>query len=226
MLVAPTEPAALKALGTVSLLPEERGCDVIWRARGRWFGVQRKAISDFVASMQDGRLVKEVAQMKGEGGLDGVCMPAVVIEGNVVYTSEGELMLDRQTRVTRAQIEGRCWSLAREGVHVYWTVNVPATVEWVKRYAAWSAKAKHASSALRPGPTVAWGTAGNRDWALHTLQSFPGVGVDRAGEILASFGRLPLRWDVSEEEMMKVKGLGKKTVRGMYGAFEHEGMSG
>jgi hypothetical protein len=29
-----------------------------------------------------------------------------------------------------------------------------------------------------------------------------------------------MRWDVSEREMLEVKGLGKKTVRGMYGAFE------
>jgi len=68
MLVAPTEPMTLKALGTVSLVPEDYGSDFLWASPVFGLvGVQRKEASDFVASVMDGRLDKELAQMKQLG---------------------------------------------------------------------------------------------------------------------------------------------------------------
>lgn len=223
MLVSPTEPPAIQQLGTLSWLPEARGVDVCWRARGAWWGVQRKRFDDFVASMIGGRLSKEVAQMRGDGNSDGVVLPMLVVEGVVRWTGDGELIgWDSHTHITRDQFEGRLFSLALDGVHVIQTKDLTDTRDLVKRFEKWTRKANHTSNALRPGPIVPWGKAGNRDWALHLLQSFPGMGVDRSVAVLETFGRVPMQWDVSEAEMMKVKGLGKKTVRAMYGAFEHD----
>lgn len=223
MLVSPTEPHIIQQLGKLSWLPEARGVDVCWRARGAWWGVQRKRFDDFVASIIGGRLSKEIAQMKGGGGTDGVILPVLVLEGVVRWTGDGELVGWDRINITRDQTEGRLFSLAMDGVHVFHTKDTLETKAFIERLERWSRKAKHSSSSLRPNPIVPWGSAGNRDWALHVLQSFPGVGVDRAAAVLDAFGRVPMQWDVSEEEMAMVKGLGKKTVRGMYGAFESEG---
>ena len=75
MLISPSEPAAIRALGTTCDIPERHGCDVLFVAHGGYWGVQRKELKDFVASVNDDRLGKDanVAPVNrlrlGEGGL-------------------------------------------------------------------------------------------------------------------------------------------------------------
>ena len=55
--VSPTEPAQLRAIADrVSMYPEDFGVDVLIAGKGNMLGVQRKAIPDFLASVEDGRL--------------------------------------------------------------------------------------------------------------------------------------------------------------------------
>lgn len=209
-------------LGRLSWLPEHRGVDVCWVAGGLWYGVQRKEVKDFLASIVDGRLAKEVAQMQGGGGLDGVVCPTIILEGIVRWTDEGEMMQQYGQRWTIGQWEGLMWSLMAQGVHIISSANVQVTVRKVKGYEVWSRKRKHQALAMRPGPSNAWGTKESRDWQVHLLQGFPGIGSGTAGMILDHFGSVPLRWNVTEKEMLQVKGLGKVRVRQMMGALDED----
>src|SRR5512139_620381 len=97
MMIAPTEPAALRALGTVKLTPERFGVDIMWGSTVTGLcGIQRKEISDFFASMTDGRLAKERAQMQG---LD---LRVLVIEGRPMWTTEGVLVSRFGPEVSRS----------------------------------------------------------------------------------------------------------------------------
>jgi hypothetical protein len=60
--------------------------------------------------------------------------------------------------------------------------------------------------------TGSWGEKTNAHWGSWFLQGLPGVGADRAGAIIRHFGRVPVKLDVDAGELMKVPGLGKKTV--------------
>jgi hypothetical protein len=47
------------------------------------------------------------------------------------------------------------------------------------------------------------------------LQGVEGLGYTRACAVYDYFGRLPLKWDVTEKELLKVPGIGKGTVKRM-----------
>lgn len=202
MIVAPSEPPALRALGTVAMTPERYGCDLLFASRGRWFGVQRKEFKDLLASMRDGRIGQQVAMM------DGLEQAMVVIEGlgSAKWSSDGEL-LDGYARVTRAQIRALLWSVRDRGVWVDYTDGLADTIALVTAFEAWCKKPEHKSLNVRPGPVGAWGKATSREWQEHFLQGLPGVGVELAGRILDEVG-MPFGWKVGREEMLKVKGLG------------------
>lgn len=220
MLIAPTEPDALKRLGKVSLSPERRGVDVCWAAHNRWWGMQRKELKDFLASIEDGRLEKEIAQMKGDGGFDGVVLPIVVIEGKVRWTNEGEMMQRYGRTWDRSGFNGLLLSMAHLGVHVMWTDNLAATVQLVSQYATWTRRSNHTFGQRRASPAPnAWGQTSNRDWALHLMQSFPGIGPGVAGNIIDEFDGVPMKWTCTEAELRKVKGLGKERVKTLMEAF-------
>lgn len=219
-IVAPTErdPHIHGLATTVSMLPEKYGCDVLWRARGSWWGVQRKEIKDFLASIQDGRLAREVAMMAP------LPIKVVVIEGRVKYTTSGTLMIGKwSSDVTRTQLEGMVMSLMEKGVHVVWTEDTRDTARWTRSFAQWSTKKRHAALSRRPGPTSPWGHISNEDWAVHLLQGFDGLGSEKARAIVRHFGGVPFSWSVSEAELMEVPGVGKVLARRLMNALKLDG---
>lgn len=219
-IVAPTERdrhilALVGDDGEVSMFPEKHGCDIMWRAQRQWWGVQRKEIKDFIASIQDGRLGKEVAQMKN------LPIKVVIIEGKITWTNGGTLMAGRwETKVNRTQYEGMIMSLMKEGVHVVWTENTKDTARWVTNFAGWSAKERHSSLRRRPGPSTPWGHVSDEDWAVHLLQGFDGLGSEKARAIVKHFGKVPLGWEVTEEELRGVPGIGKVLAHRLWAALQ------
>lgn len=206
MLIAPTEPPSLRALGTVSMYPESHGVDLIFVARGRWFGVQRKEFSDLLASMTDGRIGQQVSMMQGLAGA------MVVIEGlgSARWADDGRL-IDQYHTVTRDQIRSLLWSVRSRGIWVDQTDNLADTIRLVSAFEAWCKKPAHTSLDVRPGPVSMWGKADNRDWQLHFLQGLPGVGVELARRIVDTLG-MPVGWQVTRDELLSIDGLGPKKV--------------
>lgn len=217
-LVAPTEPATLREMGATTLLPERYGCDVMWRAHGKWWGVQRKEIKDFIASVLDGRLAKEVGQMRGR-----VVMPMVVIEGRPMFSESGMMLRHYGRPIGKAAYEGMLFSLAHEGVAVMHARDTADTASMIRNLAAWSVKDSHTSLLRRPGPepVTMWGGAGNEDWAKHLLMGFQGIGPVQAAAIVAHFHGVPLAWMCTEGELRAVKGIGPKRAAVLVAALAH-----
>jgi ERCC4-type nuclease len=218
-IVAPTERhheihGLIGEHGEVSMLPERYGCDVLWRAKGEWWGVQRKELSDFIASVQDGRLAREIAMMKS------LPMRFVIIEGKIQYTSDDELMFNKRSqRIQRNQFYGMQLSLMAMGVDIIFSHNHADTARWCRDIARWSMKDGHKSLLRRPGPVSVWGTANDEDWALHLLQGFDGLGIEKCKAIMKHFGGVPMDWSCTEEQLMEVPGIGKTLARRMINAL-------
>lgn len=219
LLVSPAEPIKIKSLlerdfdkddAMVSPMPEKYGVDFLWTNQGEWWGVQRKEIKDFVASLRDGRLAREIGQMKS------LVMPTVLIEGKVRFTTDGKLVYNSWGQeITRAQWRGMLWALNHQGIYTHFSLDMTDTVLWIKQFKSWSSKEHHHSLVRRPGPVSPWGKPGNRDYQEHLLQGFQGVGPELAKKILDHFGRLPLKWDITVEELMEVEGIGKSKAKKM-----------
>ena len=217
MLVSPTEPAPFHKLGKLTLVPENYGCDflIVSAAMKIRIGVQRKQFpGDLLKSLADGRLYEQVHKM---ATLD---MRVLIIEGHGKWTNDGTLM--EMTRFTRKQLDGLIFSLHYEfGIEVYQVRDMGETYRMLQSLEEWSKKADHRSLKSRPGPAKnPWGQVTNRDYAIHVLQSFQGVGPVVAGKIFDHFGRLPMMWDVGLEEMMAVKGVGKGKAEVLMKALE------
>lgn len=218
MLVAPSEPRTIKLLGQVSSLPEKRGADLIFPAHSTLVCVQRKEISDLIASVQDGRLAKEIQQLRSAG------LAVLIIEGRLRWSSEGLLMnRDYGQPWTRTAHRNLLRSVQQQGVWVDSSEDVADTVSAVLELQEWVLKPKHQSLLRRPGPISPWGKAGNEDWEAWLLQGLDGVGPELAARIVKKFGGAPLQWRVTEKELMEVDGIGPKKARQMVGALEVKG---
>lgn len=220
MFIAPTEPAELKTLGTVALLPETFGVDILFAARAQWFGIQRKELSDLISSVHDGRLGKEVSQMKR------LAQGMQVVEGRPTWTLDGELVTNGLGyRWTKAQHRGLLWSVRSKGVWVDATDNIGETISLVQMFEAWMRKTKHVSLDRRPGPVSYYGKPDDHDYACHLVQGLPGVGEGLAEKIVEKYG-VPFGWKISQEDLMAIPGIGKVKAAQLWAALELEGSNG
>lgn len=213
MLISPTEPFPIKALGTVSIVPERHGADILIIERKLRTGVQRKKFpEDFIASLADGRLYQQIEMMRG---LD---RSLLIIEGFGQWTSDGFLN-DSRIEFTREQLYALFFSISFEfGLQIFQVRDINETIRMLGSLSSWAKKERHDSLRTRPGPAKdGWGRRGNREYAIHLIQSFPGVGPILAGRVIDHFGGVaPIRWEVSEEELRKVPGVGKAKARQMW----------
>jgi ERCC4-type nuclease len=216
VLIAPTEPPPIKALGSVSSRPEKHGADALFMAKGQWCGVQRKAMSDLIASVHDGRIQREVAQMQS------LHRRLLIVEGRLQWTMDGILMGSGFGRDWTYQIhEGMMWSMQDMGVWVWFTDDVAGTARSIVDFEKWCKKAKHTALIRRPGPAPdAWGTVGSRAFGMHLLMGVDGIGPELAGAIWDHFGEVPMRWSVGVKDLMGVKGIGKIKAEKLISSLE------
>lgn len=213
MLIAPSEPLPIKRLGQVSSIPERNGVDVLWIAQGHRCGVQRKEIKDFVASVIDGRLYKEILQMTQ---LQGV--RALILEGHFVWAPDGT-WTGPVRGWDRFRHRQALFTLQHQNIWVIPTESMNDTVEAIAELERWSRKTSHQFTASRAKATGEWGKPTSREFGLHLLMSFPGVGRDVAERVWSHFGRVPLAWTVTEDELQEVDGIGPKRAAAMHQAL-------
>lgn len=222
MLISPTD-RDLHVLGKVSSLPEKWGCDVLIRTDHLWVGVQRKEVKDFISSVHDGRLSKEVQQMSACQRLD---IKVLLIEGTPQWTSDGSYMGDGfGSQWTLAQHRGMLWSAHMKGLWVDTTKSISETRVWLKMMEQWAGKEKHSALDRRPAAFGAWGKPDSREFGLHLLQGLPGVGPELAARIYDTFNGVPWSWDVSIEELMTLKGIGRKRALELWGSLNNVGFT-
>lgn len=214
MLVSSTEPFVFKALGTSSTTPERYGVDFLIIKGKAKTGVQRKKFpEDLMASLADGRLYEQVHLM---GKLDRAI---IILEGYGKWTSDGELIDSWAQRFTKDQLYGLLMSLAFEfGIEVLILRNMTETQEFLIALESWAGKERHTSLRVRPGPSKdSWGRIGVKEYGMHLLQSFPGVGPELASRIWDHFGGVPIKWEIDgPEDLSAIHGIGKQKAAQIY----------
>lgn len=207
-LIAPTEPVEIKALGVVSSVPEQLGVDVLWSSPHGLCGVQRKTVSDLIASVRDQRLGKELEQMTK------LAMRGLIVEGTPQWTRDGSYLGFGQQKWSQKHHRGVLMSAQMRGVIVLGTASHLETLDAIIQMEEWSKREQHVSSLLYRGNGKGddWGDLSHRATAVHFLSGCPGLGVELAGRIFDHFGCVPIGLTVTREQLLEVKGLGKKKV--------------
>jgi ERCC4-type nuclease len=174
--------------------------------------VQRKQFpDDFLASLSDGRLQKEIMQIDSS-----VAIPLLLLEGRGAgWTIDGRLICGYQ-RFTRQQMNGILFSLQIEhGIASIWVDSMAQTGPAIMDFRKWTQKHSHKSLTARPGP----GTHMKRPWQEHFLQGLPAVGPKTASKIMDHFGRLPFT-PPTVEQLAQIDGIGKRKAQAIVGMFE------
>ena len=214
--VSPTERSpAIQALGKSSSLPEQHGCDVIYLGKTVRVGFQRKEVADFVASLADGRLSKELGQIESSPVLTH---KSLIIEGKWSWTSDG-MSVRQYISFSRRQLRSIVTSLQLQGVIYHEADSVADTVRVIEGVVGYLSKRKHYSLTRRPKARDVWGHTTNEAFAIHLLQSFPGIGSDTAKNIYDYFAGVPITWTVTAEELTNVKGVGRQTATRLISAL-------
>lgn len=219
VVVAPTEPRVFDRLGQRRLLPERFGVDFWWFANGQHWGVQRKEVKDLIASVDDGRLSKELGQINR---LDHAVL---IVEGTVRWTADGDMIGEGWGRPwTYRQWLGMLAGVMARGVWVWQTSGTHETIAAIAALEAWSRKTKHQSLLKREALSSAWGRASNREFGIYMLTGLPGIGPEIASRVWEAAGKtIPWEWTMTEEELVAVDGVGTKRARGMLRALQTNG---
>jgi ERCC4-type nuclease len=213
LLVSPTEPQSLRAIGAISSVPEQLGADFAWTAaNGDLCGIQRKELKDLLASVRDGRLPKEIAQMQA------LAYKALIVEGRQFFSPDGTLLLRYESeRWTQESLWALFMSIQAEGLAVFATQDTHATARCIATVVHYSNKPTHRALRTRPkAPKDRWGDRSSARWATWVLQAWEGIGPDVAAAIVKHFGTLPLRWTVTEQEFRGVPGVGKLRAKRLW----------
>ena len=226
VIVSSTEPKHIRdrlSTWAATTLPETYGVDFLWSNSNGLFGAQRKEVADFVASVRDGRLAKELGQMAA------LTQAVVVMEGQWEWTDDGVWMGDYKGGGkhpwTIRQLRGFLWSVRARGIWVDWSGGWQETCDVVEGLKGWTGKVEHRGAHVmeRGKPAGKWGTANNGEYAMWLMTGLPGVGAGKAKKIVERFGRVPLKWDCERGEMEAVEGFGVRSVGKFWQVFDNEG---
>lgn len=188
---------------------ERMGVDFAWRDRGgTWAGLQRKELHDFLASLDDGRLAKEVGQMRA-----ALTMPTLALEGKMLVANGYVTTSGYGRPVTLSSLFKQLRTIQSRDILTFQTSDAHQTAQLVVDLYEWHQAEHHGTAGTRPKPAGDWGKPTNRDFQVHLLTALPGVGERTAANILDTFGRCPLRLDVTVKELVQVPGVGPVLAR-------------
>lgn len=217
VLVSSTEPKLFHKLGMVTTVPEQLGVDFLIQSPNGFYGVQRKTVADFAQSLFDGRLSKGLLQMKQ------LYQGLIIMEGGLEWRADGTLLLNRNQKspIRKKMVWSLMLSVWSSGIWLMPSESSTETFDLISILDMWCMKDEHKGIGTRPGPQSPWGKATNKDWAMWLLQGFEGVGPEIATRMVERFKGVPLSWDVGENELLSVPGIGKEKARRLMEALEH-----
>lgn len=215
MLIAPSEPEQLKALGLSSIAPERKGVDILFASKHHGMvGIQRKQFpGDFLKSKSDARLPKEYIQMQT---LD---VAILLIEGRGRWTTDGELIYEYGSW-NKSSHRRYLLSVRAKGIWVEQVDSIAETIAFIGDVKAWADKPVHHSTRMVPAAKKdGWGRITSRDYLIHLIQALPDVGPELAIRIVDMFG-CPFRLTVTKEQLMTVHGIGKGKAQQIIDVFQ------
>lgn len=208
VLISPTEPeeAPSRLGGVTSSLCEQRGADyLIYSKAGIWGGQRKEVPHDFISSMADGRMARETTL------LGGLHFAEIICEGPFEYYFDGHLITSPKVPVkyTKTQVEGMKFDIRFvKGIPIVYTEDFDDTMNYIKHLERLLSAEKHLGLFRRPKAKGAWGIPTESERGSWILQGFSGVGVGLADKIIEHFGRVPLAWDCSYDELLKIPKIG------------------
>lgn len=220
ILMSPSEPVELrKALqATNNPLCEEKGADILAPTGKGLLGIQRKeAPSDFLASLEDGRLARELPLLS-----KGVDFPILLLEGTFSYDKEDRLHIGgRPSRYSRGGIKNLIRSVFySQGICIEYSGSLSETPAIVNELIDYLGH-EHTSLLTRPKLQGVWGKPSTSERMCYFYQGLPGVGVVLAQGLVRVFSTPADLANASLDELRVLPQIGKQRAERIY-TFLHQ----
>lgn len=166
--------------------------------------IERKTAKDFVDSIVDKRLFKQARMMMEE-----FKKPIMILEGDDFYSGF----------INPNAIRGSIASIALDfGISIIPTRNSDDTAAMIKRIAMREQKGEKKDISIRTErkPQNLW------EQQLFIIESLPNIGPVSAKKLLEHFGSVSAIMDASEDKLMDVEGIGKKTAENIRKVIDSE----
>lgn len=220
MLNSPQEPKKLKVV-LMEQIPdciqdpvcEEYGADFLLSTNRGLVGIQRKKFpGDFLASIQDGRLVKELAQLRE------LEFRIILLEGKPRYTKDGVLLNGRRhSAYTRTGFRNLCRSLQYvEGCYIEWSSNIPDTIAVLKELQGYFDKGLHASLHARHRFESKLFVPSRQERLQFFYQGLPAISVVRSIKLSEVYESPIDLFNAEISDLSKIHGIGKNIATGIY----------
>jgi len=222
-LLSPSETKLAEKLGEdaiTSSIPEQKGADILLYSPDGILGWQRKQVpNDFISSFIDGRFARLLPLLT-----NNCAYCRIIHEGEFKYWPDetvhlGMMMRNGKraripSRFTRNHIHGMLNDIEIIwGVPIRVTVDIDDTARYLKSVRTFITAKKHVGLYTRPKLKGAWYVPSAQETQLWLLQGFGGIGPSTADKIIKHFGRIPLKWTCSTEDLMSISGISRKDAQ-------------
>lgn len=157
--------------------------------------IERKTAKDFVDSIMDKRLFKQATELREE-----FKNPLIILEGDDFYNGF----------INPNAVRGSIASIALDfGISIIPTRNAQDTAAMIKRIAIreQTGEKPHIQTRTDKKPVNMW------EQQLFIVESLPNIGPVNAKKLLEHFGTVSKIINATENELMEVEGIGKKTAK-------------
>jgi ERCC4-type nuclease len=204
-----------------SPLPEQKGADILLYTDAGLFGWQRKKVpNDFISSVTDGRFTRLLPLLS-----KSCAFCRIIQEGEFKFWPDQTVHLGMMrgtggkpvrvpSRFTRRQIHG-----ILNDIEIIWDVPVRVTCDledtalYLRSVRDFLSAKRHTGMHTRPKVKGNWYVPTAEETQLWLLQGFGGIGPATADKIIRHFGRIPLCWTCSAEQLSQVGGISLKDAR-------------
>ncbi len=162
--------------------------------------VERKTVEDLAASLIDGRIFEQIHRLR-----EVYETPILLIEGKDPYRPS-------RRGVNPKSLMGLVSSLALMGVPVLWAKDHRDTAQILRLIARREQLERKRRVTLKSAPSRSLSEDMER-----VLSSIPGVGPETARKLLKKFGSLIDVFNADRDQLMEVKGIGRKLADFIYG---------
>jgi len=168
-------------------------------------GVERKTVDDYLGSLIDGKLFKQVKKLK-----ENYSRPMLIIEGEGLLT---------RRNINHKAIFGSLASISvNYGLTVFRTKNELETSDLMSVIATREQREDNKKASIRDGKTA----MSDRERQQFIVEGFPNVSKVLAKRLLDYFGSIRDIVNASEEELTKVDGIGKNIAKGIVEVLNKE----
>jgi Fanconi anemia group M protein len=155
-------------------------------------GVERKNVDDFLSSLIEGKLFKQLSHLK-----DAYSRPILIIEGDNLFTKRN---------ISHNAIFGSLASISVDyGIPVLTTKDAMETADLLRVIAKREQRGENKAVAIRGEKTQ----MSSRERQQFLVEGLPNVSAVLAQRLLTHFGSIKDIINASEEELRQVDGIGK-----------------